>query len=324
MSATLPPARSHALKVTILVFSGSSMMTLSSVIDPLRAANRFSPTPLFSWDIVSLDGNPITLTCGVEIKVDGALAPLAMGALLVVVAGFDHAVYAPTRRLTGLHNLAPRFATICGVEAGTWVLARAGIITHHSVTTHWEDTENLSYAYPNLHVSNERYVIDQNIWTSGGASPAFDMMLHFIRMTAGRTLALDVASVFIYNESNVATDSQASISLGRIEQTEPRLAKAIRIMEASLEDPLSIGEIAQQLKLSVRTLEILSRKFLGVTPGAYYSSLRLQSARRLILDSNASILDISVRCGFNSQSALSRAFRRHYGQSPINLRNSSI
>jgi transcriptional regulator GlxA family with amidase domain len=66
------------------------------------------------------------------------------------------------------------------------------------------------------------------------------MMLQYLRTTTNRSLALDVASVFIYNETNAATDNQASISLGRIEQSEPRLAKAVRIMEANIEDPVSI------------------------------------------------------------------------------------
>ena len=316
-------AENNSKEVTILVLSDSSMMTLSSVVDPLRAANRLSRLPLFHWNIVSLNGQPIRLTCGIEIKADAALSVKDQGDLLVVIAGFDQQLNAPSKTLVTLRQIAPRFKTICGVEAGTWVLARAGIITHHHVTTHWEDTEELADKYPGLDVRNERYVIDQNIWTSGGASPALDMMLHYLRITQNKSLAIDVASVFIYVESSASSDAQTN-SLGRLQQHEPRLAKAIGIMEANLEDTISIADIAKQIPLSIRMLELLCKKHLAVTPGAYYLRLRLQAARKLVLDSNLSILDIAVRSGFNSQSALTRAFSKRYGQSPLKLRNSSF
>lgn len=128
--------------------------------------------------------------------------------------------------------------------------------------------------------------------------------------------------MFIYNESSATSNTEAIVSLSKIEQAEPRLAQAVHLMEQNIEEPLKISMIAHQLKLSTRTLELLSIKHLGVAPGAYYLRLRLQTARRLVLDTNSSILDVSVRAGFNSPAALSRAFRQRYGQSPLQLRNS--
>lgn len=299
------------------------MMTFASIIDPLRAANRLSRLPLFSWDIVSLTDTAITLTCGIEIQADAILNGNTKGDVLVVIAGFDHAQHATTKHLVALHNAATRHKTIFGVEAGTWLLAKAGIITHHKVTTHWEDIENLADKYQNLEVSAERYVIDQNIWTCGGASPAFDMMLQYLRATQNKSLALDVASVFVYVETNSPTDAQATISLGRLEKNAPRLAGAIKLMEANIEDPKPMTEIAKKVGVSSKTLENLFRKNLSITPGNYYLRLRLQTARRLTLDSSLPILDIAVRSGFNSLSALSRAFSKRYGQSPMSLRNSA-
>ena len=219
--------------------------------------------------------------------------------------------------------MAPNFNTICAIEAGTWLLAKAGIIHHHHVTTHWEDTDRLAERYPNLDVRNERYVIDGNIWSSGGASPTLDMVLHYIRITQNKSLAIDVASVFIYDDANASTDAQI-ISLGRLHQHEPRLAEAIHIMEINLEETITTTKVASQVKLSVRMLELLFKKHLGITPGNYYLRLRLQTARKLVLDSNLPILEIALRCGFKSQSALSRAFMSRYGFSPLKLRNNTF
>lgn len=310
--------------IAILVLPESSIMSLASVIDPLRAANRLSRQPMFNWKLLSFDGGSVPLTCGIDLPVDGAFSEIETAETLIILAGFNHQEHVTPSRLKHLRQASAKCKVIVAVEAGTWVLAQAGILNDHAVTTHWEDTENLSEAYPKLNVRTDRYVIDGKIWSCGGASPAMDMMLHYIRTVQNRSLALDVASVFIYSETVSATQSQPIISLGRINETEPRLAMAINLMEANIEDPLNIKKIAEGAALSSRMLEKLMRKYLGTSPAAYYLRLRLQSARRFVLDTNLSIQDISVRCGFNSQAAFSRAFKRRYNCSARNLRKEII
>jgi transcriptional regulator GlxA family with amidase domain len=307
-------------RVLILVLPGSSMMTCAAIIDPLRAANRLSRSPLFTWEVVSISNAPIMLTCGIELPNDGVFGMHNEADLLIVVAGFEHQRFTSARQMIALKKVAQTCKTIFGVEAGTWLLARSGIISTQSVTTHWEDLELLKERFSSLKVSSQRYIIDKNIWTCSGATPAFEMMLHYLRTTQKQSLALDVAKVFIYPETSSASDEQTNISLSRLQRTEPRLVEAIRLMETYFEEPISTKLIAENLGISIRTFELLSVKHLGFSPGKYYLRLRLQTARRLVLDSNLAILDIAVRCGFNSSAAFTRAFRSRYNASPLQLR----
>jgi transcriptional regulator GlxA family with amidase domain len=311
-------------QICILILPESSMMSLSSLIDPLRAANRLARQRLFSWKLLSLSGKAIELTCGIKIAVDGALEADESGDVFMLIAGFNQDTHAPKRSLASIRKASSKFKNIFAIESGTWVLARAGIVDNHRVTTHWEDLENFAFAYPQLDVVGERFVIDRNIWTSGGASPSLDMLLHYLRSTQHRSLALDVASVFIYNESKSAADTQAHVSLDRLKRIEPRLALAIQVMENTLEVPESIKNLSEHVGISQRTLESLSVKHLGLSPSAHYLRLRLQAARKLVLDSDSPMSDIAVRCGFNSQSAFSRAFLRRYKRSPLELRKHSF
>ena len=315
------PSTTH---ICILILPESSMMSLSSLIDPLRAANRLARQRLFSWRLVSLSGAAIELTCGIKIDVDGSLHSDEVGDVFMVIAGFNQDMHAPTKCLPRIRNVCSRFKHLFAIEAGTWVLARAGIIDNHRVTTHWEDLENFAFAYPQLNVVGERFVIDRNIWTSGGASPSLDMLLHYLRSTQQQSLALDVANVFIYNESKSAADVQAHVSLDRLKRIEPRLALAIEIMENTVETPELLTHLAHRVGISQRSLELLSKKHLGLSPSAHYLRLRLQAARKLVLDSNSPMSDIALRCGFNSQSAFSRAFSKRYKHSPIALRKRAV
>lgn len=308
------------LDVTFLVFSGASIMCVASAIDPLRAANRISGEEPFRYRLVSVGGDPAMTTCGLPIAVSGRFEPDARTDVIVVIAGFGTQGYATASFLQGLRRAA-RTARACGgIEAGTWLVARAGLLEGRAATTHWEDMEDFASAFPGTDVRPDRYVIDGPVFTSGGASPTFDLMLHLVRSRLGMAAALDVASVFIYDQSRAATDAQPLVSLGRLDGYDPRLAQAIRLMEAHVDQPLGIDVIAKRTGVTPRTLESIFRKSIGETPGAYYLRLRLTAARKLVVDTRVPMADIAARTGFSSAASFSRAFARSFGKPPTALR----
>ena len=307
--------------ITVLVLSGATMLTLASVIDPLRATNRLSDDVQFRWRIVSPDSREIELSGGLPLTVSDRLQKTDKGNILIVVASFDHHRFTTPDLIKTLRLAAQNFETVCGIEAGSWLLARAGLADGRRITTHWEDLDKMQEAYLETDVCNERFVVDGKIWTCGGASPALDMMLHLIEQVGSPQLALEVASVFVYDQLHVASDPQPTLSLGKLEKNEPRVAAAIRKMETHIEDPITTAVIAKETGVSPKTLEKLFDKFLQETPGAYYLKLRLQMARKLVTDTNGSMQEIAVQTGFSSQSAFSRSFKRRYNTSPSQLRH---
>ena len=67
-----------------------------------------------------------------------------------------------------LRRMAPRFRAIGGIDAGAWVLARAGLLDGHRATVHWEDMEDLAAAHPQVEVLPHRYVLSGARFTAGG------------------------------------------------------------------------------------------------------------------------------------------------------------
>ncbi len=311
----------HApLKVTFLVFSGASIMCVASAVDPLRAANRVAGERLFDFKLVSMTGEAPVTTCGLPVAVSGRFDAADKTDMLVVVAGFGTQNYVTAALLAGLRRAA-RAARACGgVEAGTWLVARAGLLEGRAATTHWEDMEDFVAAFPGVDVRPDRYVIDGPVFTSGGAAPTFDLMLHLVRSRLGMAVALDVASVFIYDQSREATDAQPLVSLGRLDGYDARLAQAVRLMEQHLDRPLTVAAIARRTGVTARTLENIFRKSIGETPGAYYLRLRLNAARRLVADTRVALADVAGRTGFSSAAAFSRAFSRVFGEAPVRMR----
>ncbi|TWG99733.1 transcriptional regulator GlxA family with amidase domain [Mesorhizobium sp. J18] len=317
---TIFRADGMALNLVFLVLPGSSIMCVASAIDPLRAANRVTGRQNFTWTIVSTDGKAPVTTCGLPIGVGGAFRPDLKADAVIVIGGFGSRLQATSTLTADLRRTARAARAIGGIEAGAWVLGRAGFLEGRAATTHWEDLEDFAAAFPGADVRPDRYVIDGPVFTTGGASPTFDLMLHLVRTRLGMAVALDVASVFIYDQAREATEAQPLVSLGRLDGYDPRVAQAIRLMETHVDQPLPVSAIARRAGVTARTLEKSFIKAIGETPGAYYLRLRLSAARRLVLDTQIPMADIAARTGFSSAAAFSRAFSNAFGKAPVKIR----
>lgn len=314
-------ADTSPLPITFLVLPGSSLMCVASAIDPLRGANRIMGARAFDWRVVSCDGLSPATSAAMPIAVSGALDETSDdGRVLIAVGGFGTRDFTRSRTLAVFRKLARRARGVGGVEAGAWLLARAGLLEGRAATTHWEDLEDFAAAFPEVDVRPDRYVIDGPCFTTGGASPTFDLMLHLIRARLGMAVALDVASLFIYDQARQATDAQPLVSLGRLDGLDPRLARTIGLMESHVDQPLTVAAIARRIGVTARTLEKAFSSAIGESPGAYYLRLRLSAARRLVLDTRSPMADIAARTGFSSAAAFSRAFAKSYGKPPSALR----
>ncbi|MDQ2067344.1 GlxA family transcriptional regulator [Xinfangfangia sp. CPCC 101601] len=316
-NAIFAPSRA-ALTIALFVLPQSSILEVASALDPLRNANRQLGHEAFRWRVVTPDGAPSALTCGLSLPSSGPLAAAVGADALIVIAGYRLDEVATRPLIRELRRIAPRFALVGGVDAGPWVLARAGLLNGYRATVHWEDQEDLAARHPEIDVAPDRYVIDRNRVTIGGAAPAQDFMLHLIRARHGAALARQVALSFL---TSVRPGGEPQLARpGTDPAMDPRVARAAARMEARLDAPESTAETAAAVGLSPRRLEALFRQAFGTTPGAHGLALRLQAARKLLSETQHPLAEIALRTGFSSPATLSRAFRRAYGMPPGALR----
>jgi transcriptional regulator GlxA family with amidase domain len=309
-NAILAPA-TGPLTIALLVLPQASILEVASALDPLRSANRHLGHDGYRWRVVTPDGAPVPLTCGLSLPSAGRLDDAVGAEALIVVAGYRQDQVATRPLIAALRRIAPRFQMVGGVDAGPWVLARAGLLDGYRATVHWEDLEDLAAAHPMIDVVPDRFVIDRNRVTIGGAAPAADFMLHLIRARHGAPLARQVANSFLtVARSGSAPQVTADPAL------DGRVARAVARMERLIDAPETVQATAAAVGVSARRLESLFRQALGATPGAYALSLRLQAARRMLTDTRHPLAEVALRTGFSSPSTLSRAFRAAFGTSP--------
>ena len=298
-----------------------SMMSFASAVEPLRIANRLSGKPLYRWKLVSKDGGPVKGSNGIAVQVDLSIDQLQPGSggqipTIVVVSGLHGERYHDREVFAWLRRMDRHGATIGGLCTGAHILAKAGLITDHRCTIHWENLPGFVEAFPDIDVAADLYEIDRNRFTCSGGTAPLDLMLSRISATHGDELATKVSEQCLLDRIRGPHDRQRMPIRLRLGVHHPKLIMAIELMEANIEDPLPQEQLAHYVGLSRRQLERLFRRHMGRTPAQYYLELRLERARHLLYQTDLPIMNIACACGFVSASHFSTCYRQMFGKTP--------
>jgi transcriptional regulator GlxA family with amidase domain len=308
-------------QVGFLLAPEFSMLCLSSAIEPLRAANRTAGTTLYQRTLFSISGPKVTASNGLGIDVDGPLSADEHIPLLVVCSSFNPDRYWSAELANILRRLRSRGTAFCGLDTGSIILAKCGLLDDYKATIHWEMLGSFAEEFPKIDVVPDRFVVDRGRMTAGGGTTALDLMLALIRAQHGHFLAFDVASQFIYEHERLGSDPQSGIAIRQLARQAPALAIALELMENSIEEPLSVQDIARRAGVRQKELERLFQRHMKIPPGRYYRNLRLTIAQRMLYKTSLSIAEVSIRSGFSSSSAFIRSYKTRYGHPPGSQRH---
>ena len=309
------------MKLAFVLLPKYSMIAFSSLIEPIRLANRESGETLFEWLCYSLDGAPVAASNHVVTQVDGAVGDLGDAALTLVCSGLDVEHIKPGQELgKRLRYLVAHGRMVGAACTGAHILAHYGLLDGFRCTIHWENIPSFQEEYPDVEVTSDIYEIDRNRWTCAGGTAALDMMLRFIAEQGGIELARRVAEVSLHQEIRAGENAQRQDLRYRLGTANAKVVEAVQVMENHLEDPLSCRQLAETVQLSTRQLERLFRRHFDQTPVQYYLRIRLDKGRNLLRRTGRSILDIAVASGFTSTSHFTRCYRKCFGHTPTEER----
>ncbi|MFC0170660.1 GlxA family transcriptional regulator [Pseudoduganella danionis] len=203
-----------------------------------------------------------------------------------------------------------------GVGAGVLWLAAAGAMAGVRIALPWSlyaETESFSeraVLTPNL------FALDGRHLSCCGGAASIDFSLTLIEALFGATVQANIKESLCVERVRGHDERQRVALQARFGALQPRLSEAVTLMETNLEEPLSTDDIANLVGLSRRQLERLFKQYLGSLPSRYYLELRLQRARQLLLETNHSIVQVGLMCGFSSGSHFSTAFGALFGNTP--------
>jgi len=299
-----------------LTLPNYSLIAVSSAVEALRMANRVTKHNAYAWTIASLDGSAQTASNGLALSPSEAIDGRATADIVFVCGGVDVERAVTTELSVTLRQLAQRGIALGSLCTGGYALAKAGLLDKYKAVIHWENMSALREQFPRVVFSEQLFAIDRDRYTCSGGIAPLDLMLNIIKDQLGQSIASMISEQFILDRIRNDQDRQHVPLQARVGLFHENLIEAAALMEANIEEPLSLDDIAALVGVSRRQIERLFKRYVGEVPTKYYLDMRLRRARTLLLQTAMSVMDIAVACGFQSPPHFSKCYRQLFGHTP--------
>lgn len=302
--------------VGFLLLNNFTMISLASAVEALRMANQLSGEQLYEWHTLTLDGEPVSASDGIKITPDaGALDDLGLDTV-IVCGGVNVAKSYDKTHVNWLKEMDRKGCNLGGICTGAHALATAGLLNGYDCSVHWEYLAAMQEGFPHVRFTSSLFTLDRNRFTSSGGTVPLDMMLKLIKREHGYRLSAAISEMFICDRIRDESDQQKVPLRHVLGTSQPKLVEVVALMEANIEEPIEMDDLAVFVGLSRRQLERLFQKYLDCSPSKYYLKLRLLRARQLLMQNTMPIVEVAAACGFVSTPHFSKCYREHMGIPP--------
>ena len=325
------PRTAH--RIGMLLLPGFNSMAAQAFIDPFRAANYLRAARVYDWEFLSPSGGTVVASNGIEIAATrGIIHHPADYDLLMVNSSWTPEQFQDKNLQAWLRSASRQGAVLGGIDTGAFVLAYAGLLDRYCAVMHYEHLAAFNELFPAIRTEEALYRIDERRVSCCGGVAAIDLALEIIQMQNGIELANAAARYIFHERLRDGSEAQVPRRLQPVGYQVPdKVREAILLMERNVEEPLTQPELAIYLSLSVRQLQRIFRRHIGLTPVRYYLNLRLDRARGMVTQTEMRMMDIAALCGFNHAEQFSRAYAQRFdltptrdrteGRIPFQLRN---
>lgn len=317
----------------MLLLPGFNSMAAQAFVDPFRAANYLRASRVYEWQFLTPQGGGVVASNGIQVGATASIEHAAADFDLVIVnSSWTPEEFQGKSLQAWLRAASRQGAVLGGIDTGAFVLAYAGLLEGHRAVVHYEHITAFSELFPSIAVDEVLYSIDSRRVSCCGGVAAIDLALEIIQMQNGIELANAAARYIFHERLRDGGQPQVPRRLQPVGYQVPgKLREAIVLMERNVEEPLSQVELADYLDLSLRQLQRIFKRHIGLTPVRYYLNVRLDRARGLVTQTELPMMDIAALCGFGRAEQFSRAYQKRFeltptrdrveGRIPFQLRN---
>lgn len=289
-----------------------SLPAFTQALDTLVTANLLRPG-LFAARTFGLQDGEVISDLALVIRPDAQLNASALRDLdlLIICGGYRTELKANESLSHLLTTAAEQGVALAGLWNGAWFLGAAGLLDGYRCAIHPEHRAALAEICKVSQVTSEAFVIDRDRLTASSPAGAFHMTMEWIKRLQDKALIEGIEDILSFEESRYRR-----IKPSRHMTVSAPLKEVVKLMDANLEEPLELEQLAVYAGRSRRQIERLFKEQLGTTPQRYYLELRITEARRLLQHTELSQVEVLVACGFVSPSHFSKCYSAYFGYRP--------
>ncbi len=309
----------------MLAFPNSQVL---DVVGPLEVFSRSSrwmrdqglcADHAYEVEIVGLERGPFVTSSGLRLCADHSIADGDRDIdTLMIAGGLGVAEYRTHAPLLGwIRRQSGRVRRLASICTGAFLLAEAGLLKGCRATTHWNHCASFVHDFPDVQIEPDTiFVRDGSLYTSGGVTAGMDLALALVEEDCGRKVALAAARELVMFLKRPGGQSQFSAQLAvQLAEREP-----LRELQAYVQEhphaQLSVEQLARRVSMSPRNFARLFTREVGMTPACFVTSIRVETARRLLEETTDPIKIICEKSGLGTPESMRRAFIRALGIPP--------
>jgi transcriptional regulator GlxA family with amidase domain len=312
--------------VEVLAYPAVQLLDVTGPLQVFATANdlmvKAGEEPPYEIRLVAPSGQSVYASAGVALVAD-PLPAIDVPIDTLIIAGGQGVDAASLNAglVDWVRERARRARRTAAICTGAFLLATSGMLDGRRAVTHWQHCPEFARRFPAVRVESDPiFICDDSVWTSAGVTAGIDLALALVEEDLGRMLALAVARYLVVFLKRPGGQAQFSEVL--LQQASEDTFGALHAWIAKhLAADLSLRVLAGQAGMSERSFSRHYTESTGSTPARAVERLRVEGARRLLLDTRLPLKRISQRCGFGSEETMRRSFLRLLSATPQDYRS---
>lgn len=273
--------------------------------------------------VVSAGGGPIATSSGLAIATAALPDPTEAVDTVVLPGGIGvHAARTDAATVQWIRAAAAHARRVVSVCTGAFLAAQAGLLDGCRATTHWASADALAREFPAVTVDPEPIFVrsSETVWTAAGVTAGVDLALALVEDDHSTELAQTVARWLVLYLRRPGGQSQFAAPVWLPRARRAPIREVQELIEFEPGGPHRISALAARAAMSPRHFTRVFTDEVGMAPGAYVERVRTEAARRLLEETDDTVVAIAGRCGFGTAETLRRTFIRRLGIPPDHYR----
>ena len=304
---------------------------IEAVTPPYRtfkAANdiltAFGKKPVFKVEYVGLTKFVSANEGEYTIRTDRLLKDVSKTDLLIIPPVYGDTAQGTKTNAKAIPYIQKLYKNGCSVASlclGAFLLAETGLLNGKKCSTHWAYLEEFSERYPEIKVVDGAIITEVgNIYSSGGASSLWNLILYLVEKFSDRETAVLISKNFALD---IDRSSQAVFAVFKGQKNHPdkEIIKVQDHIEKNYMEKMNLDDLAAIVNTSRRTFERRFSLATNNTPFEYIQRVRMEAAKRSFEASRKNVTEVMFDVGYTDTKAFRGIFKKVTGLTPIEYRN---
>lgn len=316
------------INISILVLRNAVVASISDSAYVFAKVNEFlkeaGKEPLFKVQLVAAT-EEVRFNNGVyTIRPDAVFEKIKKTDLIIIPSFAGHinsATYLNKDCCVWIADKYKNGAEVASLCTGAFLLAYSGILKGKQCTTHWAYANEFRYYYPGVTLVDEKMITDQDgLYSSGGSSAYWNLLLHLVEKFANREIAIRTAKYFVI-ELDKNNQSPFIIFNGLKDHEDEVIKNSQEYIERNYAEKLTVDQIADKFIITRRTFERRFKKATRNTVTEYIQRVKVEASKKQLEIGRKSISEIMLDVGYSDIQSFREVFKRIAGMTPVDYRN---